>query len=67
MHFDQENTAAAVKRQQPANRGSISRHEFSRQLINKVMSFNENAYKKIMECEKIFLELKKLSEKAAPQ
>jgi len=31
------------------------------------MSFNETSYKKIMECEKIFLELKKLSEKAAPQ
>jgi hypothetical protein len=31
------------------------------------MSQNEAIYKKIMECEKIFLELRKLTEKAPPE
>lgn len=61
MHFDQD----AMKKPQPI-KAAVSRHEFAKQLIGKIMAQDANEYKKILECEKIFLELKKLSEKAPP-
>jgi hypothetical protein len=45
----------------------VSRHDFAKQLIGKIMAQDAAEYKKILECEKIFLELKKLSEKPPPQ
>jgi len=62
LHFDQD----AMKKPQPI-KAAVSRHEFAKQLIGKIMAQDANEYKKILECEKIFLELKKLSEKAPPQ
>jgi hypothetical protein len=55
-----------LKKQQPIIKPAISRHDFAKQLIGKIMAQSEQVYKKILECEKIFLELKKLSEKAPP-
>ena len=55
-----------MKKQPSVPKSSISRHDFARQLLAKIMASNEQVYKKIMECEKIFLELKKLSEKTPP-
>lgn len=45
----------------------FSRADFAKALLNRVLAMNETANKKIMECEKIFLDLKRLSEKNPPQ
>jgi hypothetical protein len=41
----------------------ISRSDFAKELINKITGMNKDISLKILESEKIFFELKKLSEK----
>jgi hypothetical protein len=52
------------KEKDAASTGSkITRGDFAKELINKITAMNKDTALKILESEKIFYELKKLSEK----
>ena len=55
MYFDEKNQKNA--------KNTISRGDFAKELLNKVTAINKDVALKILEGEKIFFELKKLSEK----
>ena len=55
LYFDEKNTKNS--------KNSISRGDFAKELLNKVTAINKDIALKILEGEKIFFELKKLSEK----
>lgn len=57
MYFDEKTTKNNTKQ------STISRGDFAKELLNKVTAINKDVALKILEGEKIFFELKKLSEK----
>ena len=59
MYFDEKTNAKEKKKDD----GKITRGDFAKDLINKITAMNKQVALKILESEKIFFELKKLSEK----
>ena len=69
FHFfdDQPGTAANKDRKVTTPKQAIERREFAKELIKKIIARSKEAGDKIMHCETIFGDLKKLSERAAPE
>mmetsp|Transcript_25760 Transcript_25760/g.25040 ORF Transcript_25760/g.25040 Transcript_25760/m.25040 type:complete len:682 (+) Transcript_25760:1053-3098(+) len=63
LYFEQENANQRKHHTNFAKTQVISRADFARNLLNKILQMNDLSYKKIIECEKIFIDLKRLSEK----
>jgi len=58
LYFDEKSNTQKKKDDK-----TISRGDFAKELINKITTMNKSVALKILESEKIFYELKKLSEK----
>jgi len=59
LYFDEK----ANNQKSKKDSNTISRGDFAKELLNKITGINKNVAHKILEGEKIFFELKKLSEK----
>jgi len=68
FHFFDEQSGAVAGKDKKVNtpKQAIDRKEFAKELIRKIIARSKEAGDKIMHCESIFGDLKKLSEKAAP-
>ena len=69
FHFfdDLTGTAANKDRKVTTSNQAIERRDFTKELIKKIISRSSEAGDKIIHCETIFGDLKKLSERAAPE
>ena len=69
FHFfdDPASATAAKERKVNTPKQAIERKEFAKELIKKIIARSKEAGDKIMHCETIFGDLKKLSERVAPE